>query len=175
MRILRSYPVCIGRRQGNIGHSIRNEATENRFPCLSPNCFFVEYFDYGEIQVSDTVFDVEEFLQRSQKREQEQIERKLDRVDKLLEERERIHEDAVTELESKLDWYIERLEDLYRTGVGQGKDELKQRIEQFYAELRELERKQWLDTRELELQREEIEKELQDADLDDVLDLLSEL
>ena len=135
----------------------------------------MEYFDYGEIQAFDTGFDVEEFLERSQKREQEQIEKKLDRVDKLLEERERIHEGAVTELESKLDWYIERLEDLYRTGLNEGKDELKQRIEQFYAELRELERTQWLDTRGLELQREEIEKELEDADLDDVLDLLQNL
>lgn len=134
----------------------------------------MEYFDYGEIQAVDTGFDVEEFLERSQKREQEQIERKLDRVDKLLEERERIHEDTVNELESKLDWYIERLEDLYRTGLNEGKDELKQRIEQFYAELRELERKQWLDSRDLELQREEIEKELEDADLDDVLDLIKD-
>jgi len=172
---LRSYRVCIGRRQENTGRTIRNEATDKRLPRPSPNCFFVEYFDYDEIQAFDTGFDVEEFLEQSQKREQKQIERKLDRVDKLLEERERIHEDAVTELESKLDWYIERLEDLYRTGLNEGKDELKQRIEQFYAELRELERKQWLDTRELELQREEIEKELQDADLDDVLDLIGEL
>jgi len=135
----------------------------------------VEYFDYGEVQAFDNGFDVEEFLERSQKREQKQIERKLDRVDKLLENREKIHEDAVTELESKLDWYIERLEDLYRRGLGGDKEELKQRIEQFYTELRELERKQWLDTKELQLQREEIEKELQDADLDDVLDLIKEL
>jgi len=135
----------------------------------------VEYFDYGDVQAVDTGFDVEEFLEQSQKREQEQIERKLDRVDKLLEERQRIHEDAVTELESKLDWYIGRLEDVYRTGLGKNKDELKQRIEQLYTELRELERKQWLDTKELQLQREEIEKELQDADLDDVLDLIDDL
>ena len=135
----------------------------------------MEYFDYGEVQTFDTGFDVEEFLERSQRQEQRQIERKLDRVDKLLEEREEIHEEAVSELESKLDWYIERLEDLYRTGLSGDKDELKQRIEQFYAELRELERKQWLDTRELELQREEIEKELQDADLEVTLDLLENL
>ncbi|SNR68912.1 hypothetical protein [Halorubrum vacuolatum] len=135
----------------------------------------MEYFDYGEIQAFDTGFDVQEFLERSQKREKEQIERKLDRVDKLLEEREKIHENAVTELESKLNWYVKQLEELYRTGIGQDKDELKQRIEQFYAELRELERKQWLDTKELELQREEIEKELQDADLDDILDVLENL
>lgn len=135
----------------------------------------MEYFDYGDVQAVGAGFDVERFLEQSQKREQEQIERKLDRVDKLLEEREEIHEDAVTELESKLDWYIERLEDAYRTGLNESKDELKQRIEQLYTELRELERKQWLDTKELQLQREEIEKELQDADLDDVLDLIGEL
>ena len=135
----------------------------------------MEYFDYGEVQAFDTGFDVEEFLERSKKRQQRQIERKLDRVDKLLENREKIHEDAVTELESKLDWYIERLEDLYRRGLGGDKEELKQRIEQFYTELRELERKHWLDTRELELQREEIEQELQDADLDDVLDLIDDI
>lgn len=137
----------------------------------------MEYFDYGESEAFEVIsdFDVEEFLEQSQKQEQRHIERKLDRVDKLLEEREEIHEDAVTELESKLDWYIERLEDAYRTGLNESKDELKQRIEQLYTELRELERKQWLDTKELQLQREEIEKELQDADLDDVLDLIKEL
>jgi len=135
----------------------------------------VEYFDYGEVQAFDNGFDVEEFLEQSQNREQEHLERKLDRVDKLLEKRREIHEEAVNEIESKLDWYVERLEDLYRTGLGSNKDELKQRIEQFYTELRELERKHWLDTQELELQREEIEKELQDADLDDFLDLIDDL
>lgn len=132
----------------------------------------MEYFDYNEVEAFDTDFDIEEFLEKSQRREQEQLQNKLDHVDKLLEERERIHEESKNELESKLDWYIERLEHLYRTGLSGDKDGLKQRIEQLYKELREAERKQWLDTRELELQREEIEKELQETDLDDILNLL---
>jgi trichohyalin len=132
----------------------------------------VEYFDYGESEAFEGVsdFDVEEFLEESQKREQELLEQELERIDDLLEERERIHEDAVTELESKLDWYIERLEDLNRRGLNRDKDDLKQRIEEFYNELREQERKHWLDRQELEKERRELEKELQEFDLTTLLE-----
>lgn len=132
----------------------------------------MEYFDYGESETFDSIsdFDVEEFLEESQKREQKLLEEELERIDDLLEEREIIHEDAVTELESKLDWYIERLEDLYRRGPDRDKDELKQRIEEFYQEIREQQRKHWLDRQELEKERRKLEKELQESDFSTLLE-----
>jgi hypothetical protein len=132
----------------------------------------VEYFDYGESQALNSIsdFDVEEFLKESEQRDRERLTEELERIDDLLEEREMIHEDAVTELESKLDWYIERLEDLYRRGLDRDKDELKQRIEEFYQEIREQERKHWLDRQELEKERRKLEKELQESDFSTLLE-----
>jgi len=170
MKRLRSYLVCIGRRQENTGRTIRNKATDNWLTRPSPIPFFVEYFDYGESQAFDTGFDVEEFLRESEQRDRERLADELERIDDLLDERERIHEDAVSELESKLEWYIERLEDLNRRGIDRDQDELKQRIEEFYRDIREHERKQWLDRQELERERREVERELEQADLDEVLE-----
>ena len=132
----------------------------------------MEYFDYGESQALNSIsdFDVEEFLKESEQRDRERLTEELERIDDLLEEREMIHEDAVTELESKLDWYIERLEDLYRRGLDRDKDELKQRIEEFYQEIREQERKHWLDRQELEKERRKLEKELQESDFSTLLE-----
>ena len=53
---------------------------------------------------------------------------------------------------------------------GWNPDELKQRIEEFYRDIREHERKQWLDRQELERERREVERELEQADLDEVLE-----
>jgi len=134
----------------------------------------VEYFDYGEPQAfnNSSDFDVERFLEKSEQREQELLEEELERINDLLEERRSIHEEAVTDLESKLDWYIERLEDLYRRGLDKNKDELKQRIKEFYRELREQKRKHWLDRQELEQEQREMEKELQESDIDELLEFL---
>jgi len=134
----------------------------------------VEYFDYGAAQAFDTGFNVEEFLEESQKHEQELLEKELERIDELLEEREMIHEDAVSELESKLDWYIERIEDLYRT-PGQSehkKEELKEQIKEFYQSLREVKVRKWRDKQELEKERRQMLREfeeLEDGLLDKIL------
>lgn len=78
------------------------------------------------------------------------------------------------ELESKLDWYSDRLKQLYNQFSGkQGeRQQLKDQIEGFYTELRREKRSQWRDRQELEQERREILRELTEIKMDD---LLSEL
>jgi len=133
----------------------------------------MEYRDYWEdLDLQD--FDVEEFLREEQQSEQERLEQELKRIEDLLSEREDIHSESVSELESKLDWYVERLEDLYRGFGGGQKDEkesLKTKIEEFYAELRRKKRNQWRDRIELEMELREVERSLEEVEDD----FLSEL
>jgi uncharacterized protein VirK/YbjX len=66
-------------------------------------------------------------------------------------------------LESKLDWYVERLEDLYNEFGGveeEKKRKLKSRIEEFYSEIRSEKRQQWRDRIELEMTLTEVERSL---------------
>jgi ElaB/YqjD/DUF883 family membrane-anchored ribosome-binding protein len=91
-----------------------------------------------------------------------------------LSEREEIHLNSVSELESKLDWYVERLEDLYR-GIGgapeEEKQRLKSRIEEFYSELRKERRNQWRDKIELEAELREIERSLEEIESESISEL----
>jgi len=82
-----------------------------------------------------------------------------------------LHEEAISELESKLDWYSDRLEQLHNQFSGKhGKREkLKDRIQEFYAELRRENRSRWRDRQELEQERREILRELNEVEMDDVL------
>lgn len=68
----------------------------------------MDYFDY-----SSDLDDVEEFLERSQKNEGRRLEEELERIDNQLEERDRIHQEVLDELESKPDWYLDRLKTVY--------------------------------------------------------------
>jgi Uma2 family endonuclease len=72
----------------------------------------VEYFDYSDVTWEE--FDVDRFLEASQQQERELLENELQQVRELLEERKQLHEDVIGELESKLEWYLERLEKKYR-------------------------------------------------------------
>jgi len=81
----------------------------------------VEYFESVEPLEPEYDWDVEELLERSQEKERVRLEAELQRVEVLLREREDIHEESVEELESKLEWYVGRLEMEYRrsrTGSG---------------------------------------------------------
>lgn len=124
----------------------------------------MDYLEYLE-DLDIHGFDVEEFLREEQQGERERLERELERIEELLSEREEIHLNSVSELESKLDWYVERLEDLYR-GIGgapeEEKQRLKSRIEEFYSELRKEKRNQWRDKIELEAELREIERSLEE-------------
>jgi len=132
----------------------------------------VDYFDY--LETGEPSFDIDEFLEQSQEDQRERLEEELERIQSQLEQRERIHEEIVEELESKRDWYINRLELLYKRGQGKhGKrQELKQRVEQFYRRIREENRGHWQDRQSLEKERRQLLKELRELDQTDLQKLL---
>ncbi len=75
----------------------------------------MEYFDYSEdfLESGEALdFDIESFLEESQELEQQRLEEELERIDQQLEQREEIYNETTRELESKLDWYVDRLQDL---------------------------------------------------------------
>jgi hypothetical protein len=78
-------------------------------------------------------------------------------------------------LESKLDWYVGQLEDLYR-GFGGGqkeeKENLKTKIEDFYSDLRREKQNQWRDKIELEMELREVEHALEEIEESDLSRLL---
>ncbi|AZH26694.1 hypothetical protein [Haloplanus aerogenes] len=123
----------------------------------------MEYFDYGAENL-DTGFDVEEFLERSQRNQGQRLEQQLKRIKKQLEERDRIFEENRSELELKLDWYLERLQEEYNSVGPESVDELKEKIEEFYESIREERRRHWRDRQELEQERRQIERELEEIE-----------
>lgn len=133
----------------------------------------MDYFDYNSIK-PDPDFDVERFLEQSQQQEQERLEEELERIEQQLEKRDRLYEEAINELESKLDWYLERLETLYKrmTGKQGERDEVKTRIKEFYREIRNEKRQHWHDQQELEKERREILWELDEIEDEDLLSSL---
>lgn len=136
----------------------------------------VEYFESVEPLEPEYDWDVEELLERSQEKERVRLEAELQRVEVLLREREDIHEESVEELESKLDWYVGRLEMEYRRSKNRERiAELKSEIRRFYSELRDLEREKWLDVQELERDRRRLERELEELSGQDLMrELLEE-
>lgn len=135
----------------------------------------MDYFDYGLDPVSvsgwNAEFDIEAFLEQTQAQEQQRLEQELTRIEEQLEQREVIHEQTVNELESKLEWYIDRLKALYRQNTGKHgeRQQLKDRIETFYQELRSEQRSLWRDQQELEQERREVLQELEELTLNDWL------
>lgn len=129
--------------------------------------------DYQEYWDNLDDFDVEGFLRQEQENEQERLEQELERVEQLLEERVQIHLEAVEELESKLDWYLERLEQAYRLSGGDQQKirELKTKVENFYSELRTEKRQQWRDKIELEMELREVESALEEVEDQSIIDL----
>jgi len=135
----------------------------------------VEYFESVEPLEPEYDWDVEELLERSQEKERVRLEAELQRVEVLLREREDIHEESVEELESKLDWYVGRLEMEYRRSKNRERiAELKSEIRRFYSELRDLEREKWLDVQELERDRRRLERELEELSGQDLMRALLE-
>ena len=125
----------------------------------------MEYFEYGE----GFDFDIEEFLEESQERQEQRLDQELERIEQQLEERDRIFEEHRQELESKLDWYLERLERAYK--LNRDVDELKDKVEEFYDLLREEEVRRWRDRQELEKERREMLRELDELEEADFLEL----
>lgn len=129
----------------------------------------MDYFDYtGFEDTPNTGFDwsIEDWLEQSEEEQKQRLEDELKRIQQQLDQRERIHEESVSELESKRDRYIERLQRLYKQNFGkQGeKQRLKQGIEEFYAELRKEKRVFWRDIQELEKEKRDLLTELDEVD-----------
>jgi len=124
----------------------------------------VEYFDYG------TDLDIEEFLRESQEQQERHLEAELERIEQQLEKREDIFEKHREDLESKLDWYLDRLKQAYRT-MGEVED-LKEKVEEFYDLLREERVRHWRDKQELEKERRELLRELRELEDTDLSELL---
>ncbi|MXR52398.1 hypothetical protein GRX03_12385 [Halovenus sp. WSH3] len=130
----------------------------------------MEYFEYGG---QDFGFDVEEFLRQSQRKQEQRLETELERIERQLEEREAIFEEHQEDLQSKLDWYLDRLEKAYKlTG---DVDELKQKVNEFYNELREERVRHWRDKQELEKERREMLRELEELEEEDITRLLQSI
>jgi len=122
----------------------------------------VEYFDYGTENL-DTGFDMEEFLEKSQHHQEQRLEQQLERIKRQLEERDRIFEENRNELESKLDWYLERLQEEYNSVSPESVEELKGKIEEFYELLRVEKRKHWRDRQELEQERRDLLRDIDET------------
>jgi len=135
----------------------------------------VDYLDYLE-SPDDTLFqgfDVADFLERSQENERQRLEEELERINRQLEERDRIHREVLDEPESKLDWYTDRLETLYKQSREKNgkREKLKTQIEEFYREIREEKQSHWRDRQELEKKRRELIRELEETE-EPILDFL---
>ncbi|ELZ80156.1 calcium binding protein [Haloferax gibbonsii ATCC 33959] len=128
----------------------------------------MEYPDYSDVELflEDQEPEWTRLLERSQQRHEQRLEDELDRIDDQLQQRDKIHEDAIEELKSKLDWYKQRLKDLYHHSFGQQekKQRLKNQIDRFYKELRTEKRQHWRDIQELESERRQLLVEIDEHD-----------
>jgi trichohyalin len=136
----------------------------------------MDYFDYSEdFLESGEAFDldIKSFLEESQELEQQRLEEELERIDQQLHQREEIYNEATRELESKLEWYIERLQDINKRCFSSNKEEkehLKKKIEAFYSELRQERKNAWRDKQELEKERRELLRDLEEIDAQDIVE-----
>ena len=130
---------------------------------------FVEYFDYTHETPAED-FEIEEFLRRSEENAEQRLEDELERIEKQLDDRQRLFENSKEELESKIEIYLERLETAYRTRGDPG--ELKQLIDEAYRQIRSEKLKHWRDKQELETERREILREINELEHSDVESLL---
>jgi hypothetical protein len=136
----------------------------------------VKYFDYDSVEPVDEFVDVEELLKESQREEERRLKQFLERVEEQLDARECIHQENLGELESKLEWYLERLEEHRQRGSGTRgeRERLRSRIEEFYSEIRGERRSFWKDRQELERERREFLRELEEVSEDSVVSELME-
>ena len=139
------------------------------------------YFDYvadadgllDRLESWDNI-DIDAWLEQVQGSREEQLEQELEVIHEQLEQRDGLHRELVTELERKLEWYVDRLEKLYSQGIGKHdgtRERLQDRIEAFYQELRREQREHWQDRQSLERERRDVLRELEDS----TDDLLAEL
>lgn len=119
--------------------------------------------------------EIAQLLEQSHEREQDRLEQELASIEQQLTERDRLHEDLVTELERKITRYTDRLEHLYTIGKGRldgTRDRLKDRLTAFYQELREERRDHWQDRQQLEQERRQVQRELAEVADESLTELL---
>ena len=119
--------------------------------------------------------DVGDLLEQSQARETERLEQELTQIEQQLDKRTQIHKTIVDDLAWKIDRYTDRLGHLYTIGKGRvdgTREQLKDRVEGFYRELRDEHREHWQDRQQLEHERRAVRRELKAADNDSISDLL---
>ena len=119
--------------------------------------------------------DVNQLLEQSQAMETERLEQELVQIEQQLDKRSQIHETLVGDLTWKIDRYTDRLEHLYTIGKGRldgTREQLKDRIEGFYRELREEHREHWQDRQQLEHERRAVRRELEAVGDESISDLL---
>ena len=111
--------------------------------------------------------DIEHFLDEAE--EAEWLEEELERIDAELDKRDDLNEKFLSDLEWKIGLYSDQLESLYKRGLGKysgERERLKDRIEQFYEEIREEKRKHWRDKQQLQEERREVLRELDRINID---------
>lgn len=117
-------------------------------------------------------WDFDSFLEENQENQRQRLEAELERIQNQLDRRDEINEEVLDELGSKLDWYLERLEDEYRTHGSSNVDELKSEIKRFYSLIRDEKQQHWNDKQRLERERRELLRELNELADFDFQDLL---
>lgn len=124
----------------------------------------MDYFD-GD-------WDLDRFLEESQESQRQRLDTELERIQDQLDNRDKINEEVLDELSSKLDWYLERLEKEYRTHGSSHVDELKSEVKRFYALIRDEKQQHWSDKQRLERERRELLRELNELEDFDLQDLI---
>lgn len=107
--------------------------------------------------------DVSNLLEQSQARETERLEQELAQIKQQLDTRRQIHDEIVSDLTWRIDRYTDRLEHLYTIGKGRldgTREQLKDRIVEFYRDLRAEYREHWQDRQQLEQELRQVEREM---------------
>jgi len=117
-------------------------------------------------------WDLDQFLEENQEQQRQRLETELERIQDQLNRRDEINEEVLDELGSKLDWYLQRLEDEYRTRGKSNVDELKSEVKRFYALIRDEKQQHWNDKQRLERERRQLLRDLKEVEVFDIQDLL---
>ena len=123
--------------------------------------------DLGRIEsflepVEDGLADLFRELQES---DAERLRDTLNQINRELDSRRDLHDSLTDELTGKVEWYLDRLEQQYQQQVHSSREELKNRIEELYRDLRQEKRAFWRDRQQLARERRELLREL--AAIDD--------
>ena len=107
--------------------------------------------------------DLEALLTGSQRQERERIEAELDKIERQLQNRTRIHEETVGELEDMLQDEADRLQRLQRPSVPADRViRQKRQVRECEQHLQDVRRSHWQDREQLERERRQLHRELRE-------------